>query len=75
MNSSDWKVFAKELFVRFPGVLELINTKSPDAKATLEHWETTLKDVSIDEAMRVLDDWRDGRRKLQKLTSVTKWQR
>jgi hypothetical protein len=60
MNNDEHKRFIQAAFVAFPGLREWVNEKSPEPAKTIAAWSKALANVSIEDAMQVLDGWVAG---------------
>lgn len=58
----EFKSFIESLFIAFPSLYQWVSEHSLEPKDTYKRWHQTLKDCSLAECMKVLDDWTTGKK-------------
>jgi hypothetical protein len=63
MTNEEFTIFAKRLFISFPTLSEWLKVTSPDPEATQKVWRESMRNISLAEALGIIDDWNTGRAK------------
>lgn len=58
----EFQSFVKALYIAFPSLRQWVHDNSPDMAETHKRWHQTLRDCSLAECMKVLDDWTTGKK-------------